>query len=140
MTIQSTTPYLILNGHAERALALYQEAFGAQVGALQRFGDANPSCAEALKNNVMHAELKLGNTALLMLSDGPGAGALPPTGLVSIALGLDAADEARRAFEHLARTGKVIQALIDAPWGALFGIVEDELGVHWMFNCEQKPS
>jgi len=25
--------------------------------------------------------------------------------------------------------------LFAAPWGALFGVVEDEFGISWMFNC-----
>ena len=37
MTIKSATPYLILNGKAEQAIAFYQSALGAKLEALQRF-------------------------------------------------------------------------------------------------------
>ncbi|HEU4538811.1 MAG TPA: VOC family protein [Polyangiaceae bacterium] len=138
MTIQTATPYLILNGQAQRAIALYQRALGANPGALQRFGDVDGSCPEARKSFVMHAELRVGD-AMLMLSDGPAEGPMPGAGAVSIALNIDDQAQARQSFEALAASGKVIQPLFDAPWGALFGVVADEFGVHWMFNCSTKP-
>jgi PhnB protein len=138
MTIRTATPYLILNGAAEKAIAFYREALGARATTLQRFGDVDGSCPEARRNLVMHAELKLGNT-LLMLSDGPGEGALVRGGPVSVALDLDDVAETRRSFEALARGGTVIEPLFQAPWGALFGVVHDAFGISWMFNCATKP-
>ena len=133
MTISKATPYLIVGGQSERAIALYQAAFRAEVKSLQRFGDVNGSCPEAQKQRVMHAELTLGG-ATLMLSDGDGE-TPSPGAVVSIALNLDDPAQAHESFEVLAKSGKTIQPLFDAPWGALFGVVVDELGVSWMFNC-----
>lgn len=138
MTIRTATPYLILYGQAERAIALYRRAFDAQVTALQRFGDVDQSCPEAQRNAVMHAELRLGE-ALVMLSDGPGDVPGPGGGRVSVALQLDDEAQARRAFDVLASQGTVVEPLFDAPWGDLFGVVHDELGVSWMFSCSKKP-
>ncbi|MCC6928720.1 MAG: VOC family protein [Gemmatimonadaceae bacterium] len=137
MTIQAATPYLILNGRADEAIAHYGQALGATVTSLQRFGDNNPNCPEALRDNVMHAVLQVG-TALVMLSDGPGHGAVPAEGAVNVALQLDDAAQAHRAFGVLAEGGKAVQPLIAAPWGALYGAVVDRYGVSWMFNCEEK--
>jgi PhnB protein len=139
MAIQSATPYLILHGKAEQAVALYQRALGAKVESLQRFGDMDQSCPEAQKNLVMHAVLRVGG-AMLMMSDGPSEEPRPDGGNVSVALNLDDTGEARRAFDALAASGVVIQPLIDAPWGALFGVVRDEFGIPWMFNAATKPS
>jgi PhnB protein len=139
MPILAATPYLILHGRADEAIRFYQRALGAQTAALQRFGDNNPNCPEALRNNVMHAELTVGQ-AKVMMSDGPGAGDLPPSGVVSVALGMTDEAEARRAFDALAEGGTVVQPLIDAPWGALFGAVTDRYGVSWMFNCEKSAA
>lgn len=133
MTIRTATPYLILNGHAERAIALYERALGAKKEAFQRFGDVDGSCPEAQKSHVMHAALRVGE-ALLMLSDGPGEGPVGDSGNVCIALDIDDEAETRRAFDALATGGKVIEPLFAAPWGSLFGVVQDELGVRWMFN------
>lgn len=139
MSIKSATPYLILNGHAERAMALYQRALGAVVTTKQRFGEVDQSCPEARKDLIMHAELRVGQ-ALLMLSDGPGEGALPSGGAVSVALDWEDAAAMRRGFDLLASTGRVIEPIFDAPWGALFGVVVDEFGVSWMVNSATKPA
>lgn len=135
MTVRAANPYIILNGHADRAIAFYTSALGAETKALMRFGDNDPSCAEALKNNVMHCELRVGD-ATFMLSDGPGAGDLPPPGGVHIALDIDGAEPAKKLFASLAEGGTVEQELLAAPWGALFGALRDRFGVSWMFNAK----
>jgi len=137
MTIRSATPYLILHGAAETAVAFYGQALVAKTHALQRFGDVVGSCPEAQRNLVMHAELRVGQ-AQLMLSDGPGEGAIPKGGPVSVALDFDDEAEGRRSFEALAKGGQVIEPLFQAPWGALFGVVQDAFGISWMFNCALK--
>jgi PhnB protein len=139
MTIQTATPYFILNGRAEQAMALYERALGASTAALQRFGDVDKSCPAARRDLVMHAELRIGN-AKLMLSDGegPDAGPLAEVGTVRVAIDFDDAGQMRRCFDALAATGSAVHPIFTAPWGALFGVVRDELGVSWMFNCAQK--
>lgn len=139
MSILAATPYLILNGKAEQAVALYQRCLGARTETLQRFGEVDGSCPVARRERVMHAELRVGN-AVLMMSDGPADGPLAEGGSISIAIALDDAEEARRSFDALAASGQVIQPLVAAPWGALFGVVRDELGISWMFNCATKPA
>lgn len=141
MTIKNATPYLILSGKAEPAIALYERALGAKVEAKMRFGDVQESCPVAMKDRVMHAQLRVGS-ALLMLSDGDGEGAAasPGTSTVEVALDFSDAAEAQRSFDALGATGKVRVPLAPAPWGALFGAVTDEFGIKWMFNVEQKPA
>jgi PhnB protein len=134
MTIKAATPYLIIIGRADEAIALYQNALGASVETLQRFGDMDPNCPPALKNRVMHAVLNIG-AAKIMLSDGspdtsPGAG-----GTAHVALDMDDVEQCKKAFDALAVNGKAVQPLIDAPWGAMFGAVDDQFGVPWLFNC-----
>jgi PhnB protein len=146
MTIRSATPYLLLNGNVDRAIALYRAAFGARTEMLRRFGDADGGCPAAQKDRVMHAALRIGD-ALIMMSDGPGGApgegpAADATGgaSVSVALALTDRAEARKSFEALGATGKVVQPLFDAPWGSLFGVVVDEVGVSWMFDCAAPPA
>lgn len=133
MTIKAATPYLILNGKADEAVEFYRSALGASVEALMRFGDMDGSCPVARRQRVMHCALRVGG-ALLMLSDGPGEGELPPTGGVQVALDFESPDELRRAFDALAAGGKVIEPVIQAPWG-LFAALHDRFNVGWMFNC-----
>lgn len=134
MTIQAATPYLILTGKVERALDLYERAFGATVSDLKRFGDIDHTCPEASKDRVMHAELQIG-AAILMMSDGT-VDAPAPTepGTVRVAVSFDDPDEMKHSFAALAEGGSVVQEIVRAPWG-YFGVVRDELGVQWMFNC-----
>lgn len=139
MTIQTATPYLMLNGRAERAIALYQGALGARTEHLQRFGDVDRTCPAARRDRVMHAALRVGS-ALIMMSDGPEDGPPAGGGAVSVALEMSDPAEARRSFDALAASGKIIQPLFEAPWGALFGALHDEFGVSWMFNCTTKPA
>lgn len=137
MTIKSATPYFILNGRAEQAIAFYQRALGATVEMQQRFGDVDQSCPAAMKSRVMHAMLRVGD-AVLMMSDGGPSGDVPPqSGNVNVALQFDDAAQARRCFDALATNGKVVQPLIDAPWGGMFGALADEFGINWMFNSAQ---
>ncbi|HWA77031.1 MAG TPA: VOC family protein [Polyangiaceae bacterium] len=139
MSIQAATPYLILGGRAQKALGLYSRALGAKTEMLQRFGEVDGSCPAARKDMIMHAALRVGN-ALIMLSDGPEeAQGSPGRGAVSVALDFDDEAELRRTFDGLVTTGKPVMPVFDAPWGALFGVVEDEFGISWMLNCTKKP-
>lgn len=134
MSIQTATPYLILGGHARKALELYARVLGARTETLQRLGDVDQSCPVAHRDRVMHAALRIGK-ALLMLSDGPDESATPlARGAVCVALDFDDESELRRVFDQLVTTGKPIMPVFDAPWGATFGVVEDAFGVHWMLN------
>lgn len=136
MTIKAATPYLVLGGRADAAVSFYQRALGAEVKELQRFGEVNHNCPEAMKNWVMHAELKVGD-AVLMLSDGSPESKPAPGGTVNVALHIDDGAQARKSFDALSEKGTVVQPLIDAPWGALFGALQDQYGVNWMFNSSK---
>ena len=138
MSIRAATPYLILGGKARQAIDLYSRALGAKTESLQRFGDVDQSCPEARRDNVMHAALRVGD-ALLMLSDGPEEGSAAGPGPVSVALDFDDDTELRRVFDGLAETGKPVMPVFNAPWAALFGVVEDQFGVSWMLNCSNQP-
>lgn len=134
MSIATATPYLFLGGRAEEAIEAYTEALDAEVTSLQRFGDMDEGCPEAIRNRVMHASLQLGD-GLLFLSDGPDGVPSQP-GNVSVALSLDDPKATQRYFQALAASGEIIEDLFEAPWGALFGVVQDEFGISWMFNCQ----
>ncbi|HTV22207.1 MAG TPA: VOC family protein [Polyangiaceae bacterium] len=138
MTIKAATPYLILNGKADEAIEFYRSTLGAKEEVRLRFGDVDDSCPVAMKQRVMHCALRVGG-ALVMLSDGPGEGALPPTGIVSVALDFDDANELRRVFDALSASGKVIEKVIQASWG-LFAALHDRFGVSWMLNCNNPPA
>ena len=136
MTIKTAVPYLILNGRAQQAIGLYKEALGAQVQSQQRFGDVDQSCPAAKRDLIMHAELRFGET-VIMLSDGPGEGPVPTSSAVQVALALDDAAQLRRVFDGLSAGGTVIEKPMDAPWGDVFAALGDRFGVGWMLTAPQ---
>lgn len=134
MPIKTATPYLMLYGKANEAIAFYERALGAKVETLQRFGDAmGGNCPEAQRDWVMHAALRI-DGATIFLSDGGPDAPPPPGGRVVVALDVEGAARARESFEALAAGGKVIEPLFDAPWGSLFGALQDRYGIGWMFD------
>ena len=49
-------------------------------------------------------------------------------------LQLASAAQARGAFDALSNGGTVFQPMGDAPWGGLFGALQDRFGISWMFT------
>ena len=134
MSVRNATPYLILGNKAPEALRFYERELGAKVEKVQRFGDVVQGCPEAQRDNIMHAELRLGG-ALLMMSQGPEENAPSPgPGAVSVALDVDDAATLKKLFTALSARGKVVADLHPAFWGGTFGTVTDEFGVNWMMS------
>jgi PhnB protein len=139
MAIKQVNPYLNFDGNAAQAVKLYENALGATVEHLSRFGDMPDSKAPPeTKDRVMHATLRLGGGGVVMLSDiQPGMPYTPGSNLY-VCLDFDDAADATQKFEALAAGGKVLMPLADTFWGAKFGMLLDAYGVRWMFNCENK--
>jgi PhnB protein len=128
-------PYLFFNGRCEEAIEFYRKALGATVEMMMRFKESPDPMppgmlAPGSENKVMHATLRIGG-AVLMASDGMGAGALEFKGF---SLSIDAADVAGadRMFNALADGGKVSMPIGKTFWSPHFGMVTDRFGVGWM--------
>jgi PhnB protein len=141
MSIKSLNPYIILNGDAARAIALYQEALGAELPEpIMRYRDIpGQDAPEGYGDRVMHARL-LVNGHPLMISDARPGHPVPTSSNVEIMLDFDDLEHARRVFAMLAEGGTVTTALVETFWGATFGSVDDRFGVSWMFNCAHAKS
>ena len=138
MPITQLIPYLFFNGTADKAIKLYESALGAKIEEVSRFGDApgmNP--AEADKNKVMHAQLRI-DSGVVMVSDAMPGQPVAPGSNTDVCLNFDDVAEMTRKFEALAAGGKVTTPLQDTFWGATFGTLTDAFGVRWMFNCTLK--
>jgi PhnB protein len=96
--------------------------------------------AEADKTLVMHVELPILAGHVLMGTDAPESMGftLAQGNNVHINLEPDTRAETERLFNGLAANGKVDMPLRDMFWGAYFGSLADQFGVHWMFNCSGK--
>jgi PhnB protein len=118
----TVTPYLIIKG-AARAIDFYKKAFGAKE--LMRFPGPN--------GTVGHAELKIGDSPIMMADEMPGMAYRSPQSLggtaVSILIYVDDVDAvAKRAIDAGAKVLKPVQ---DQFYGDRSGFLEDPFGHQW---------
>lgn len=128
-------PYLNFNdGQCETALHFYQKALGGEITSLMRFADAPMPCDDAHKSRVMHAVFVVGKVSF-MASDCMPDQPVTKGGQISLALGFDDENEQNQVFEALSDGAVVTLPLGDMFWGARFGMLSDQFGIQWMFNC-----
>jgi PhnB protein len=60
------------------------------------------------------------------------------SGLITLSIGFSELEEQSNVFEALKKGGEEIMPLNDTFWGARFGIVKDQFGIHWKLNCQIK--
>jgi len=132
-------PYLNFNGRAKEAIDFYRKALGAEVQMLMHFKDC-PEPQQGMitpenKDKVMHAALKIGDTAVFA-SDGRCTGS---SNFQGISLSLQAKDEAEadRLFGALADGGQVQMPLAKTFFSPSFGMLADRFGVNWMVIAGQ---
>ena len=136
MTGTLVQPYLTFGGRCEEAIAFYRSAIGAQVEMLMRFNESpEPPPPGTLKpgfeKKVMHAAIRIGDS-VIMASDG--CGDEPGFGGFSLSLGVNAIEDAEKAFTALAQGGKITMPLAETFWSPRFGMLTDRFGVSWMIN------
>jgi len=128
-------PYLNFPGNAEEVMHTYARIFNGKIHDVSRFGDTNHSLPDDQKNRIMHARLTFGEN-LLMFSDGmPGRPIIHGDG-INLSVGLTDEAQAKSVFDQLAEGGSITMPMAKQFWGALFGMVTDKYGIHWMINCD----
>lgn len=131
-------PYLDFPGNAEEAFEHYQTVFGSKIAGIVRFEDmGDPSnMPDAVRRQVAHISMPLGDGAMLMASDAP-EGMGPPLTVgnnVVVMIEPDSAEETERIFDALWQGGKVDMALQSTDWAEKHGSCTDRYGVNWMLN------
>lgn len=134
--------YLNFAGTTEKAFNFYKTVFGGEFnGGVNRFRDippdpSRPPMPESELDLVMHMELPILGGFVLMGSDVPGSMGFPFTqgNNVYINLEPDSRQEADRLFSALSAGGSVGMPMADMFWGAYFGMLTDQFGIHWMVN------
>jgi len=120
--MRTVTPHLICAGAAD-AIEFYKKAFGAvEVARLP-----------GPQGRIMHAMIRIGDSAVMLVDEMPEWGALGPKALkgspVTIHLYVDDVDAfAARAVQAGA---KITMAVEDMFWGDRYGKLEDPFGHHW---------
>lgn len=137
--VLSIFPYLMLNGNGQEAVKFYEHALGAEVLAMQTFGDMPenpeyPTPAEA-KDRVMNAQLKVGNTHLMLSDTFPGT----PYQLgsqVTVAISISEPEKAKDIFGKLQDGGQVQMPLQETFWSPAYGQLTDKFGITWQISTE----
>ena len=133
-------PYVSFEGDCEEALTFYARCLGGTMGPLFRYGDS-PEAGHApddWSDKIMHGSVKLGGLTL-MGSDVTPDRYESPRG-ISLSVHVTSASEAERAFDELARGGRVLMPIQQTFWASRFGMLTDRFGVSWMVNCEDKSA
>jgi PhnB protein len=93
--------------------------------------------AEALKNKIMHARLRVGENELYM-SDTFDPSSVRQGNNISLSIQIDDTVQLEKLFNSFIGGWHVKMPLEDTFWGARFGMFIDKFGIHWMMNCELK--
>jgi len=120
--MHSVTPHLVCAG-AANAIEFYKKAFGA----------VEVTRLPGQQGKLMHAMIRIGDSAVMLVDESPEWGMLGPKALkgspVTIHLYVDDADAfVARAVKAGA---KVTMPVDDMFWGDRYGKIEDPFGHHW---------
>jgi len=117
------TPHLVVK-EASKAIDFYKKAFGAEE--IRRMSGPD-------SESIMHAELKIGNSRLMLVDEFPEMDARGPGSIggtpVTIHMYVEDADS---AFNRAVSAGaQVRMPLADMFWGDRYGVLADPFGHSW---------
>ena len=134
--MNSMNPYIDFSGQCREALDFYTQCFNGEVVARMTYGDAKVEVPAPFKDYLIHAEFKAPGIHF-MASDGRPGQPVEPSSKIMLCLHFTDENEQTNIFEKLGKNGKVTEPLAIAFWGARFGMVTDQFGIHWMLICPQ---
>ncbi|HEY6132925.1 MAG TPA: VOC family protein [Rubrivivax sp.] len=120
--MHTLTPHLVCAGAAE-AIEFYKAAFGAvEEGRLPGPG-----------GKLMHASVRIGDSALMLVDEMPEWGALGPKSLNGspVTIHLYVTDVDAAVARAVAAGAKVTMPVADMFWGDRYGQLEDPFGHRW---------
>jgi uncharacterized glyoxalase superfamily protein PhnB len=121
--MRTITPHLVVR-EAEKAIEFYRKAFGAEAKGVHRTPDGK----------VMHAELKIGDSTIMLADEFPGMGtcASPQTlGGTCVTLNLYRENVDQLFNQAVAAGATVTMPLSNQFWGDRYGMVRDPFGHSW---------
>lgn len=120
--MHSVTPHLVCAGAAD-AIAFYTKAFNA----------IELSRLPGPDGKVMHAQIRIGDSIVMLVDEMPDCGALSPKALKGTPVTLHLyVEDANAVFARAVGAGASVKfALEDTFWGDRYGVVEDPFGHHW---------
>jgi len=134
--MKTVNAYLSFDGRCREVLAFYHQCLEGSELQLNPYPDANGQPSHDSGARIMHGQLvRPDGTPFLMASDTHQPGTLQAGNNFSISIDCSTVPEAETLFSRLSEGGVVRMPLIDAPWGARFGMLTDRFGIQWMINC-----
>jgi PhnB protein len=118
----SITPYLTVRD-AVRAIEFYKQAFGATERGVMKGPDGK----------VMHAELMIGDSIIMLGDEAPHFGSLSPQAIGGSASGLHIyVENVDSAFDRAVKAGGTVEMPVsDMFWGDRYGKLKDPFGHKW---------
>jgi uncharacterized glyoxalase superfamily protein PhnB len=123
------TPFLTVR-NAERAIEFYKQAFGAQ----------ERSVAKGPDGKVMHAEVKIGDSVIMLSDEFPEFGSLSPQSVGGSPMGLHIyIENVDAAFDRAVKAGAQVEMPVsDQFWGDRYGKLKDPFGHKWSIATHVK--
>ena len=123
------TPHLVIRG-AERAIAFYQKAFGAEVLTRQTTPDGR----------IIHASIQIGDSRLMLCDEFPEWGNRSPHALGGTPGTLHlSVEDVDTAFDRAIQAGGTEKMrVMDTFWGARYGKLIDPFGHEWSLATQKE--
>jgi PhnB protein len=123
------TPFLTVR-NAERAIEFYKQAFGAQERGVAKGPDGK----------VMHAEVKIGDSVIMLSDEYPEFGSLSPQSVGGSPMGLHIyIENVDAAFDRAVKAGAQVEMpVMDQFWGDRYGKLKDPFGHKWSIATHVK--
>ena len=131
------TTYIHFPGEAEAAINFYKEVLGAEVIMISRMGEGPMEIPPGLKDKIMHARIKIGETTLYLSDTFDNSKIVKGTN-AALALEADSAAKVDELFAKLSAGGQPTMPPNDAFWGSRFSMLVDKFGINWMVSHEYK--
>ena len=126
--------YLNFDGNTREAMNFYKDCLGGELS-FQSVSELPEMAAQMpphYSDHIMHSTL-VKDGIVIMASD-LCRRKLENGNAYSICIQCSSEEEIDRFFGNLSNGGKVVDPLMDAPWGAKYGSVTDKFGIQWIFN------
>jgi len=120
--MHTVTPHLVCNGAAD-AITFYKQAFGAvELGRLP-----------GPQGKLMHAMLRIGDSAVMLADEFTDYGSFGPKSLKGspVTIHLYVEDVDATVKRAVAAGAKITMPVDDMFWGDRYGKIEDPFGHHW---------
>ena len=121
-SMHSVTPHLVCAGAAE-AITFYKQAFGA----------VEMGCLPGPQGKLMHAMIRIGDSAVMLVDEFPDRGSLGPKSLKGspVTIHLYVEDVDATVKRAVAAGAKITMPVDDMFWGDRYGRLEDPFGHSW---------